>query len=44
MEFQARAAGRLELVGEHLCGDPFSEIPGQLVIQPQDRFCAWLRQ
>jgi heme/copper-type cytochrome/quinol oxidase subunit 2 len=44
MELRPRAAGRLELIGEHLCGDPFAEISGQLVVEPQDRFRSWLRQ
>jgi heme/copper-type cytochrome/quinol oxidase subunit 2 len=44
MEFRPRAAGRLELVGEHFCGDPFSGISGHLVIEPQDRFLAWLHK
>ncbi len=42
MEFLPRSAGRLELLGEHLCGDPFSEIPGELVISPPDEFRSWL--
>lgn len=44
LEFRPKQAGRVELVGEHLCGDPFTELDGELVIVPQERFRDWLRQ
>jgi cytochrome c oxidase subunit 2 len=44
LEFRPRSTGRVDLFGEHLCGDPFAEITGKLVIEPPERFRAWLRR
>ena len=42
LEFRAAGAGRFELVGEQVCGDPHSAMPGNLVIQPAECFADWL--
>ncbi len=44
LEFRSENAGRIEFVGEHLCGDPQSEMSGTLVVEPLDRFLAWLEE
>lgn len=44
LEFRSEDAGRIEFVGEHLCGDPQSEMSGTLVVEPLDRFLAWLEE
>ena len=42
MEFYSDNPGKFDLVGEPLCGDPHSEIAGHIVVDPHDRFSAWL--
>ncbi|HZL91202.1 MAG TPA: hypothetical protein VFB96_22740 [Pirellulaceae bacterium] len=44
MEFQSDKAGKFDLIGEPLCGDPHSEIVGHIVVDPRDRFLAWLER
>jgi heme/copper-type cytochrome/quinol oxidase subunit 2 len=33
----------LQFVGEGLCGDPHTQVPGRLVFVPQKQFLQWLR-
>ena len=42
MVLQPARPGRLELVGEELCGDPHAESPRFLVVEPRERFARWL--
>lgn len=42
MELCPPAAGRFELVGNQLCGDPHAELDGFLIVEPTDRFFDWL--
>jgi heme/copper-type cytochrome/quinol oxidase subunit 2 len=42
MEFYSDKPGKFELIGEPLCGDPHSLIAGHIVVDPHDRFAAWL--
>jgi heme/copper-type cytochrome/quinol oxidase subunit 2 len=42
MEFYSDKAGEFDLFGEPLCGDPHSQISGHIVVDPHDRFSAWL--
>lgn len=44
LEFRSENSGRIEFLGEHLCGDPQSEMSGTLVVEPQDCFLAWLEE
>ena len=44
MEFRTDKAGKFDLVGEPLCGDPHSLIAGQIVVDTHDRFAAWLER
>ncbi len=41
MELQPAEAGTFALVGKQLCGDPH-DVQGHLVVEPVDRFLAWL--
>ena len=36
-------ARQLELVGEGLCGDPHTEVPGRLIFDPPSHFLKWQR-
>ena len=36
-------ARQLELVGEGLCGDPHTEVPGRLIFEPPSQFLKWQR-
>jgi cytochrome c oxidase subunit 2 len=42
VEFRPGAVGRLELLGEHLCGQPEKDIEGELIVEPPDRMGTWL--
>jgi heme/copper-type cytochrome/quinol oxidase subunit 2 len=41
MEFCPKNCGQYELVGESLCGDPHSDLPGKLVVESHQDFLAW---
>lgn len=43
MEFRPKEAGRFELVGNELCGDPHTELQGFLIVEPEERFRDWLK-
>lgn len=34
---------RLYFVGEGLCGDPHTQVPGRLVFEPRKQYLQWLR-
>src|SRR4029077_9337405 len=44
MEFRSTVAGRFELIGDELCGDPHPELRGVLIVEPVDRFLSWLHE
>lgn len=35
--------GRLGFVGEPMCGDPHTAMAGDIILEPSDRFFAWLK-
>jgi heme/copper-type cytochrome/quinol oxidase subunit 2 len=43
MGIRPTKARQLELVGEGLCGDPHTEVPGRLIFDSQARFLKWQR-
>ena len=43
MQLSAEKAGKLNLVGEPLCGEPHSEASGRIVVEPKDQFLNWLQ-
>lgn len=45
MKFNLANAGKFDLVGDELCGDPFHEQrQGHLIVEPVDKFCSWLER
>ncbi|HLJ11014.1 MAG TPA: hypothetical protein VKU82_07490 [Planctomycetaceae bacterium] len=42
IEFCPESAGQFALLGDQLCGAPHPEMQGQLVVEPRERFLAWL--
>lgn len=44
MTFRPMQVGHYPLIGEELCGSPESEGPGQLIVESQAKFQAWLRR
>ena len=44
MEFSSGAPGRFELVGDQWCGDPHTDLPGQLVVETPEQFLEWLKE
>lgn len=44
LEFRSGAVGRLDLLGEHLCGQADNDIQGELIVEPPDRMRPWLTE
>lgn len=41
MAIRPTQASQLDLVGEGLCGDPHTEVPGRLIFEPPGHFLKW---
>jgi len=44
LRFETTAAGRFELVGDHLCGGVVETLQGALVVEPAPQLCRWLTE
>jgi cytochrome c oxidase subunit 2 len=44
LRFQTGAAGRFELVGDHLCGGVVETLQGALVVESAPQLCRWLSE
>ena len=42
LSFHTKETGQFVLQGDELCGDPHPELKGQLIVEPQEHFLAWI--